>query len=475
MIEDAIQAIDIDERRRASQPGLHQLTDTLARMRLDVFTQVPHAFGWLTEQKPLATVLGTELELRLFNYRDTTPLRAGQVDDSPYGGGAGMVLRVDVVAAALEAVYGDARPRAGDRADAAGAASSTRRSSRSSPPSRRVAVLSSRFEGFDARIVDHLCTDAISIGPYVLSGGELPAMVLRRRDRAAAAGRARGGLRRERELQRRARRRARVSALHAARRVLRLGGARRAPVRRTTPGSTAGGPSRAARGALRERRRRPAGGAASRRSRSRARTLPPGQPAAPEPAAVPAGRACSRLRRAVAGQSSIPEPPPTPTGWRTHRRSGAIPAARRASAGRRCRPSRSTRSRTRRPAARRQPPHRGPSRHSRNPVDRLTRGLPDSWRVTIDWVVTIVGRGRDRPARQGVRRQPVPHPVVVDGADAALRPPARRAARRATRTGCSRTASSTTSAIRVGARSSSSRRRRRRRSSAARAGRSSSA
>src|SRR4029078_3072563 len=41
-----------------------------------------------------------------------------------------------------------------------------------------LAVLSSRFEGFDARIVDHLCTDAISIGPYVLSGGELPAMVL---------------------------------------------------------------------------------------------------------------------------------------------------------------------------------------------------------------------------------------------------------------------------------------------------------
>src|SRR5207244_1108344 len=75
-------------------------------MRLDVFTQIPHAFGWLTEQRPLATVLGDELELRLFNYRDTTPLRSGQVDDDPYGGGAGMVLRVDVVASALETVYG---------------------------------------------------------------------------------------------------------------------------------------------------------------------------------------------------------------------------------------------------------------------------------------------------------------------------------------------------------------------------------
>jgi tRNA (guanine37-N1)-methyltransferase len=146
-------------------------------VRLDVFTQVPHAFGWLTEQKPVATVLGTELDLRLFNYRDTTPLRAGQVDDAPYGGGAGMVLRVDVVAAALDAIYGDERParvialtpqgRQLDQALVEELALET-----------DVALLSSRFAGFDARIVDHLCTDAVSVGPYVLSGGELPAMVL---------------------------------------------------------------------------------------------------------------------------------------------------------------------------------------------------------------------------------------------------------------------------------------------------------
>src|SRR5947199_2597119 len=74
-------------------------------LQLDVFTLVPHAYAWLTEQRPVAAVLGTSLDLRLFNYRDTTPLRAGQVDDEPYGGGAGMVLRVDVVAAALDAVY----------------------------------------------------------------------------------------------------------------------------------------------------------------------------------------------------------------------------------------------------------------------------------------------------------------------------------------------------------------------------------
>ncbi len=146
-------------------------------MRLDVFTQIPHAFGWLTEQKPLATVLGGELELRLFNYRDTTPLRAGQVDDDPYGGGAGMVLRVDVVAAALDAVYGDTRPARivaltpqGRQLDQALV------EELAAEPA--VALLSSRFEGFDERIVEHLCTDTVSVGPYVISGGELPAMLV---------------------------------------------------------------------------------------------------------------------------------------------------------------------------------------------------------------------------------------------------------------------------------------------------------
>ena len=146
-------------------------------MRLDVFTQVPHAFAWLTEQKPVATVLGTELELRLLNYRDTTPLRGGQVDDDPYGGGPGMVLRVDVVDAALEAAYGDRRPARivaltpqGRQLDQALVEELSQ--------GEELVLLSSRFEGFDERIVGHLATDAISVGPYVLSGGELPAMLL---------------------------------------------------------------------------------------------------------------------------------------------------------------------------------------------------------------------------------------------------------------------------------------------------------
>ena len=146
-------------------------------MQIDVFTQVPHAFAWMTEQRPLAAVLGAELELRLFNYRDTTPLRSGQVDDQPYGGGAGMVLRVDVVAAALEAVYGDS-PEQRVVALTPQGRPLTQAVVEELATEPRLTLLSSRFEGFDERIVTQLCSDAVSIGPYVLSGGELPAMVL---------------------------------------------------------------------------------------------------------------------------------------------------------------------------------------------------------------------------------------------------------------------------------------------------------
>jgi len=146
-------------------------------VRIDVFTQVPHAFAWLTEQQPIAGVLGGELELRLFNYRDSTPLRAGQVDDEPYGGGAGMVLRVDVVAAALDAAYGGA-PEHRVIALTPQGRPLTQQVVEELAEEEALTLLSSRFEGFDERIVRHLCSDAISIGPYVLSNGDLPAMVL---------------------------------------------------------------------------------------------------------------------------------------------------------------------------------------------------------------------------------------------------------------------------------------------------------
>jgi tRNA (guanine37-N1)-methyltransferase len=146
-------------------------------LQLDVFTLVPHAFAWLTEQRPAAAVLGESLELRLLNYRDYTPLRARQVDDEPYGGGAGMVLRVDVVAAALDAVYGGVPDHRVVALTPQGR-QLTQRVVEELAAEERLTLLSARFEGFDERIVTELSSDAISIGPYVLSNGDLPAMAL---------------------------------------------------------------------------------------------------------------------------------------------------------------------------------------------------------------------------------------------------------------------------------------------------------
>jgi tRNA (guanine37-N1)-methyltransferase len=88
-----------------------------------------------------------------------------------------MVLRVDVVASALDAVYG------GQPAHRVVALTPTGRQLTQAIVEElaleaRLTLLSARFEGFDERIVAHLCTDAISVGPYVLSNGDLPAMVL---------------------------------------------------------------------------------------------------------------------------------------------------------------------------------------------------------------------------------------------------------------------------------------------------------
>ena len=146
-------------------------------MRIDVFTLTPHAYAWMTEQQPIAGVLGGELALRLYNSRDTTPLRAGQVDDTPYGGGAGMVLRVDVVGAALEAAYGP-QPKHRVIALTPQGRPLTQEIVEELAQEDALTLLSSRFEGFDDRIVQHLCSDSISIGPYVLSNGDLAAMVL---------------------------------------------------------------------------------------------------------------------------------------------------------------------------------------------------------------------------------------------------------------------------------------------------------
>ena len=151
-------------------------------MNIDVFTLFPAWFDWFKEQRHVRNALALSHELNTVDLRATTPLSAGQVDDTPYGGGAGMVVRVDVVEAALAARYG------GDPIELP----ATRRVIALAPGGRpfdealaselaaepALTLLCGRYEGFDERVHEHLASDVISIGPYVLSGGELAAMVV---------------------------------------------------------------------------------------------------------------------------------------------------------------------------------------------------------------------------------------------------------------------------------------------------------
>jgi tRNA (guanine37-N1)-methyltransferase len=151
-------------------------------VKADVFTLFPQWFDWFREQRHVVNALALGHELHALDLRATTPLKWRQVDDTPFGGGAGMVLRVDVMEAALRARYGDDPVRLRER----------RRVIALTPGGRllddalaselarepELTLLCGRYEGFDERILEHFVTEQVSIGRYVLAGGELAAMVV---------------------------------------------------------------------------------------------------------------------------------------------------------------------------------------------------------------------------------------------------------------------------------------------------------
>ena len=151
-------------------------------MRIDVFTLFPEWFDFFLGQRHVQNAAARGLEFAAVSYRDTTPLTGGQVDDTPYGGGAGMVIRVDVVEAALEARYGcDAADVCSQRrviAFAAGGRQFDDALAEELAAERALTFLCGRYEGLDERVHEALASDVVSIGPYVVAGGELPAMVV---------------------------------------------------------------------------------------------------------------------------------------------------------------------------------------------------------------------------------------------------------------------------------------------------------
>src|SRR5436305_3627098 len=151
-------------------------------MKIDVFTLFPQWFDWFRDQRHVKNALALGHQLEAIDLRATTPLTAGQVDDTPYGGGAGMVIRVDVVEEALRARYGgdplDLRARRRVIALSPGGRQFDDALASELAEAPELTLLCGRYEGFDERVNEHLASDALSIGPYVLSGGELAAMVV---------------------------------------------------------------------------------------------------------------------------------------------------------------------------------------------------------------------------------------------------------------------------------------------------------
>src|ERR671937_2117086 len=151
-------------------------------MQLDVVTLFPEWFDWFRTQRHVRNAEAVGHELRCLNPRDHTPLSGGQVDDTPFGGGAGMVLRVDVMDAALRGFYGtdpvDLRHQRRVLALTPGGRMLDDRFVEELAGEPAITLLCGRYEGFDERIVQHFASEPVSIGRYVLSGGELAAMVV---------------------------------------------------------------------------------------------------------------------------------------------------------------------------------------------------------------------------------------------------------------------------------------------------------
>jgi tRNA (guanine37-N1)-methyltransferase len=151
-------------------------------VNIDVFTLFPQWFEWFSSQRHVENVEAAGSRVQYVDFRRHTPLTGGQVDDTPFGGGAGMVLRVDVIDSALRAHYGVDPVELPRRRRVIALAPGGRLldeglvTELAAEPD--LTLLCGRYEGFDERIFEHFVSDVVSVGRYVLSGGEPAAMVL---------------------------------------------------------------------------------------------------------------------------------------------------------------------------------------------------------------------------------------------------------------------------------------------------------
>ena len=144
-------------------------------MRIDILTLFPESFEPLKQSIIGRAVENNIIDINLINIRDFSKDKHKKVDDTPYGGGAGMVIRPDVVYDAYKSVY---EPNAKVIYLSPQGKTLNQNIVQSLSKEEHLILLCGHYEGIDQRVIDEINPEEISIGDYVLTGGELPAMVL---------------------------------------------------------------------------------------------------------------------------------------------------------------------------------------------------------------------------------------------------------------------------------------------------------
>lgn len=147
-------------------------------MRFDVFTLFPEVFDPYIHTSILQRAAANQIiNVNLYNIRDWAVDKHHTTDDTPFGGGGGMVMKPEPLFAAVEEITGNPPECPVILMSPQGSLLTFQKAMELSQLPR-MALICGRYEGVDERVIDHLVTEEISIGDYVLSGGELPALVL---------------------------------------------------------------------------------------------------------------------------------------------------------------------------------------------------------------------------------------------------------------------------------------------------------
>jgi tRNA (guanine37-N1)-methyltransferase len=148
-------------------------------MHFDILTLFPGLFSGVFEESILRRAREAGLvSIQVHNIRDYATGRHRITDDTPYGGGGGMIMKPEPLFAAVEALLGEEQGRVPVILLTPKGRLFSHTVARELSRQRRLLLICGRYEGVDERVHQHLATDEISIGDYVLSGGEIPAMVL---------------------------------------------------------------------------------------------------------------------------------------------------------------------------------------------------------------------------------------------------------------------------------------------------------